>query len=392
MLLSRLGITIVAGLLVTSAAAARASDVSEALKSLRAVGPEGKGNAAATAAWQRVSQANAAELVTILTALDDASPLAANWIRSAADSIAERQLQAGGRLPVADLEKFLSDPRHNPKARRMVFEWIAKVDSAAPDRLIPQMLNDPSLELRRDAVARVLDEAAKQLADKNDQAAATFRKALTASRDLDQVKLASDELKKLGQSVDLPSHFGFLQKWQLIGPFDNTDKKGFAVAYPPESKLDAAASYDGKTGQVNWFEHATADDYGNVDLNKAIGKNMGAVAYAWTEFVSDREQPVEVRSGCENASKVWLNGKLLYEAEVYHANVSMDQYVAHGVMKKGRNTIVLKVCQNEQTEQWAQEWKFQLRVCDRAGTAVLSQDRTASAAASKTAVSEGSRQ
>jgi hypothetical protein len=268
---------------------------------------------------------------------------------------------------------------------------VTKVDPSAPDRWIPKTLDDPSLELRRDAVARVLDEAKKQSSDKNEQAATTYRQALTAARDLDQVKLASDELKKLGQNVDLPRHFGFVQNWRLIGPFDNTGKKGFAVAYPPEAKLEATANYDGKTGAINWFEHVTADEFGNVDLNKAIGKNMGAVAYAWAEFISDREQPVELRLGCENANKIWLNGKLLREAEVYHANLSMDQYVARGTLKKGPNTILLKVCQNEQTEQWAQDWKFQLRVCDRAGTAILSQDRPTQTAAKNASAPEETR-
>ena len=53
----------------------------------------------------------------------------------------------------------------------------------------------------------------------------------------------------------------------------------------------------------------------------------------------------------------------------------MDQYVSTGVLKPGRNVILLKVCQNEQDQSWAQDWKFQLRVCDATGTAVLSRDR-----------------
>jgi hypothetical protein len=37
--------------------------------------------------------------------------------------------------------------------------------------------------------------------------------------------------------------------------------------------------------------------------------------------------------------------------------------------------ILVKCLQNEQTEDWAQNWDFQLRVCDATGTAVLSMDR-----------------
>ena len=34
------------------------------------------------------------------------------------------------------------------------------------------------------------------------------------------------------------------------------------------------------------------------------------------------------------------------------------------------NEILIKVCQNEQTENWAQSWMFQLRLCDATGVAV----------------------
>jgi hypothetical protein len=53
----------------------------------------------------------------------------------------------------------------------------------------------------------------------------------------------------------------------------------------------------------------------------------------------------------------------------------MDQYVSPAVLRPGRNVILVKVCQNEQTQSWAREWSFQLRVCDATGGAVLSSGR-----------------
>jgi hypothetical protein len=106
-----------------------------------------------------------------------------------------------------------------------------------------------------------------------------------------------------------------------------------------------------------------------------LGKHKGAITYAFAEFISAEDRPVDLRLGCINANKVWLNGELLTANHVYHSNTSVDQYIAKGKLKKGRNTILLKICQNEQTEVWAQDWKFQLRVCDQIGTAVLSVDR-----------------
>jgi hypothetical protein len=360
-------------------ARAQSDGVTQWLAAMQNVEREGMGNQEASQAWSALTgSADAYQLPTILAALDNADPLAANWIRAAVDAIAERHVNSGEPLPTAGLEKFLREEQHNPRARRLAYEWIARVDPSAPDRLIPGMLDDPSLELRRDAVARVIAEA-ESAAEKEqtDEAIDNYRKALVSARDLDQVKLAAEALDKLGKPVDLAEHFGFILDWKLIGPFDSIGGVGFDKVYPPEETIDLPAEYDGSAGKVKWIAHHTDDEYGSVDLNKAIGKHMGAAGYAVAEFTSDQERPADVRLGSGNAVRLWLNGQLLASANTYHTNDVMDQYIGQGTLKKGKNVILVKICQNEQTEDWAQDWKFQLRVCDALGQAILSTDRPA---------------
>jgi len=79
---------------------------------------------------------------------------------------------------------------------------------------------------------------------------------------------------------------------------------------------------------------------------------------------------VEIRAGCINASKIFLNGKEIFAREEYHHGMLFDQYRARATLKAGRNELLIKVCQNEQTEPWAQSWSFQVRVCDFVGAAV----------------------
>jgi hypothetical protein len=358
-----------AALFLATSSPAMAADLGPALAKLRAVAPQGAGHAEAIAAAKSISQASAADLPQILAAMDGANEIATNWLRVAAEAVAQR----GGKLPVADLEKFLADTKRSPRGRRLAYELIATVDPNAESRLIPTLLDDPSTELRRDAVALLLSESAK-ITDKP-QSIAQHQKALFHARDLDQIKAVAAKLVELGEKPDLAGHMGYVMTWKLIGPFDNVDDKGWNTAHPPEEKVDLAAEYEGQKGKVKWFDHATTDDYGNIDLTKALDKHKGAVAYAYAEFLSDRDQPCDLRLGCINANKIWLNGKLLTENHVYHANSAVDQYLAKGELKKGKNSILLKVCQNEQTEPWAQNWQFQLRVCDAIGTAILSQDR-----------------
>lgn len=356
--------------------AARGEDLKPLLQTLQSVGPKGAGNREAAVAWEKLVRADAAELPVILAALDDAGPLAANWIRTAVDAIAGRQLRGGGRLPQERLERFLLDARHAPRARRLAYEWLRRVDPTAPQRLVPKMLDDPSLEMRRDAVDRLIRQGDALLgAQQPDQALSVFRRALTPARDLDQVKRLADRLRKLDQAVDLPRHFGFLVRWKVIGPFDNTDRKGFDTAYPPEQKIDPAASHEGKHGQVRWVDHLTEDRFGKVDLNRVLAKEKSVAAYAVSEFLSYRWQPVEIRAQSVNAVKIWLNGRQVARHEVYHSGSQMDQYVSRVELRPGRNVVLVKVCQNEITPSWADPWGFHLRICDQEGTAVLSTDR-----------------
>ena len=374
---SLLVLCLVAGMLAAGVDRAGADERFDRwIEQVRAVGPKAVGHDKARLAWQSISTSPVDQLTDILAGMDGANVLAINWLRAAAETVAQRQLNQGGELPVKDLEKFLGETSHEPRARRLAYELIAGVDETARERLIPSLLNDPSLELRRDAVAMALDEARKLPQDNQRAAIVAYRRTLTAARDLDQIKAASAALEKLGEKVNLPRHFGFVQRWQLVAPFDNTDTQGFAVAYPPEQGVDVEETYTGKDGaKLTLVGHETSDPFGIVDLNTVLGKHKGAIAYAYAEFISDRERDIELRLGCINANKIWLNGKLLSSNVVYHANTQIDQYVATGRLKKGRNQILLKVAQNEQTEPWAQRWQFQLRVCDQYGTAVLSQDR-----------------
>jgi hypothetical protein len=346
------------------------------LKVLKAVGPKGEGNRQAALAWQELAAADVGQLPAILAGLDDAGPLAANWIRAAVDCIAERQLRGGGKLPADRLELFVKDTAHAPRARRLAYEWLLQVDPSAKERLIPKMLDDPSLELRRDAVARLIREA-EALAGANRAAdvPGVYETALSAARDPDQVKLIAQRLKDLGKQVDLARHFGFIQHWKVVGPFDNTDEKGFRAVYPPERQVDYGAKLAGKSGPVEWVDHLGEDALGQIDVNQILKPEKEVCAYAAATFVSPGHREAEFRLSTYNAAKVWLNGQLIGEYEVYHSGSQMDQYVSTGRLEPGPNTILVKVCQNAQTQDWAKYWGFQFRVCDAAGGGLLSADR-----------------
>ena len=57
---------------------------------IRNVGPEGLGNAAASAAWQKVAAGDPEQLTVILQAMNGANALAQNWLRAAVEAVADR--------------------------------------------------------------------------------------------------------------------------------------------------------------------------------------------------------------------------------------------------------------------------------------------------------------
>lgn len=358
--------------LVAIGVAANAASVDENIRTIKSVERNGQNHQQAIAAVKELSKASVDSLPVVLKGFEGANPLAINWLRGAIDSIADRELKKSGKLPATVLENFVKDSARSPEARRLAYEWLLKVDATASDRLIPGMLHDASPEFRRDAVERLIAQAktAREAGDK-DTEKKLLRQALGGASDDDQVKAIVKPLREMGETIDLQKHFGFLTHWSVIGPFDNVGLIGFDAVYPPEKELNLAAKYQGKMGEVAWQSFDTSDEYGTFDIAKKTAPHKGAVSYATTTFVSDKAREIEIRLGTPNAWKLWVNGELIFARDEYHRGTFFDQYKTTARLKPGSNTLLLKVCQNEQTDDWAQAWTFQLRICDHSGTAVL---------------------
>lgn len=350
--------------------------IDEPLKKILEVGREGNGNASAAEGLAALSASTLDDLPVLIKALATANPLAGNYIRAAIDTLVDRETTAGRSLPLAPLADILLDPGVGDQPRSLAFDLIRRASPKAAERMIPGFLSDPNTELRRLAVENLIQTARDtETSGLKDDATLLYGQASAAARDVDQIRSLADILAKRGQPVDIPRRMGFLMHWDIIGPFDNTALQGFAKAYPPESEWKADAVYSGKSGEVRWQPLVTSDSYGKVDFNPPFGMLKETTAYARTTFLSDRDQAVELRLGCKNAWKIWVNGQLLFGRDEYHRGQRIDQYILPTKFRTGPNVILVKCCQNEQTQDWTVQWEFQLRVCDQTGNAILATDR-----------------
>src|SRR5437660_930311 len=88
---------------------AAAEELDTLLAQIKKVGKEGKGNAAAAKAWRELAKLGPEALPSILAGMDDADAVAANWLRAAVESIADRTLSSGRQLPAEKLEAFVRE-------------------------------------------------------------------------------------------------------------------------------------------------------------------------------------------------------------------------------------------------------------------------------------------
>ncbi len=280
---------------------------------------------------------------------------------------------------VEELSQFLPRLSEDATARYWAFTYVTKGKPSLREELLESMLADPSLDLRFEAVELGMRRLDKSEDLTPEQKLAGYRELLAAARLPEQIQAIAKQLEELGSPVDLLEHFGFVANWKLLGPFDNTRQASFDVAYAPEGdyvsgKLDFDRTYQGKTGTVGWRGAQTKEQDGSLDLNSIFEKEKGAIVYAYGEFSTVTDLDCQVRIGSPNACKVWVNGVLAVNREVYHSGNQIDQYVEPVKLRKGANTILVKVCQNEQTEPWAQDWLFQLRFTDSTGLAIQPAD------------------
>lgn len=189
---------------------------------------------------------------------------------------------------------------------------------------------------------------------------------MKGARDEDQIKDLAKKLKDLGSPVDLPTHFGFVRSWKLITPSRTSSARASTPSSLPKKRSTSPPPAPAKTPTPNGSTTPARTGPGQIDFNKPYTMLKEVTGYAYAEFESGEEREAQIRLGCKNGWKVWLNGQLIFARDEYHGENPFDQYKLPVKLQKGKNKILVKCCQNEQTESWTVEWQFQLRVCDDA--------------------------
>ncbi|RKU09241.1 hypothetical protein C6501_15530 [Candidatus Poribacteria bacterium] len=181
---------------------------------------------------------------------------------------------------------------------------------------------------------------------------------LNASLVLAEFYRENDMLEK---AEELIQKTGFIteDKWLILGPFDNSNGSGYDKAFIPEdaAQVDTTAKYDSFNGKVSWQK--CTDDTLNGYIH--LGKDLDwCVAYAFATITSPDQREVQFRFDSDDQGKTWLNGVEVFAHTKSHS-AAIDRYIIPVTLKQGKNSILVKVCDEEEG------WGFYLRITDQNG-------------------------
>ncbi|MCZ6691983.1 MAG: hypothetical protein O7H41_20540 [Planctomycetota bacterium] len=164
--------------------------------------------------------------------------------------------------------------------------------------------------------------------------------------------------------------YGMIREWYCLGPFDDSDGRGYLRTYAPEEEdLDLDASYRSLGQIVRWRRYRSNHPMGFADLRECdFLPSRYVLAYATTTIQSPAEMEVEIRCGSDSAITIWLNGEELKREELIDRGrmkrFRPDQYRMKATLNKGPNTLLVKAAQSRR------HWRFAVRITDGDGQAI----------------------
>jgi HEAT repeat protein len=225
--------------------------------------------------------------------------------------------------------------------RKVILSGLANVSEPATLRMLEPLAAETQVQPEAEAAMLTVATAIMGSASTDAKAVATKLQAGAKS------EITRDNAAKLLSKMEKLEDF--ITTWQVSGPYSKpaAGSSIFATAFAPE-KPDGKAAWRplpaGTKANTPWM----------LDLFAALGGESRA-GYARTWVHSDKDQPVRVEFGTDDGHKLWLNGKLIAEANRGGAAVPGD-FKANADLKTGWNLVLLKVTQD------TGPWEFCLRI------------------------------
>jgi cellulose synthase operon protein C len=155
------------------------------------------------------------------------------------------------------------------------------------------------------------------------------------------------------------ARLGYVDRWMVLGAFDNEGKAGLDKSYGPEDEHDPPSltrTYTGKERSVRWRMPPSASPYGWVDLGVFLRPTERVCGYVST-YVRDKDRegaaknkprveharPISLWAGSAGAMRVFWNGTEIIRDTKYR-DLDAERFAARVTLEPGNNHLLVKVC------------------------------------------------
>jgi len=252
-----------------------------------------------------------------------------------------------------------------PEEREIVLEGIKKFP--VPET-VEVLLPELGKEAPKNLPFPLLFEVYNTLTDENKEKREQIRGIL-------QEQLAITPLERIiggiGNSKNLSKFYelaGFIQKWNLIGPFPWNIQEPFTENYgfPQAVSLDIPYKY--KEQDYIWKKDVALEGWGYIGLlglcsqSSTNCENICAFAYTRIEVLEDITAVACI--GSDDGFRLWVNQEEMSKKHIDRGmRVDEDKIEIH--LKKGENEILLQVTQIKGG------WNFCFRLTDTSGKPIV---------------------
>jgi len=158
------------------------------------------------------------------------------------------------------------------------------------------------------------------------------------------LKAAHDSIRALG----------YVDQWQVVGPFDNEGKSGLDTPTGPELELTApivpGKAFTGKERPVRYRPVPPAFPFGYLDTGALVRPEAKICVFA-TSFVTSSakgSRKVSLWAGAGGAFKLFWNGDLVLQDATYRGH-DYDRSATLVTLEPGANELTLKLCGDDQS-------------------------------------------
>ncbi|HYQ29118.1 MAG TPA: hypothetical protein VER04_17930, partial [Polyangiaceae bacterium] len=152
------------------------------------------------------------------------------------------------------------------------------------------------------------------------------------------LKAARDSIRALG----------YIDQWQIVGPFDNEGKAGLDTPSGPEPELlqpiVPGKAYTGKERPVRYRPVPAVFPYGYLDAGSLVRPEAKVCVFA-TTFVSapKAKRKLSVWAGAGGSFKLFWNGDLVLQDSAYRGH-DYDRSATWVDLEPGPNELTVKLC------------------------------------------------